>query len=665
MEIAAISIIATEMVTILLINMVKRSNLLTSTCLHRPILKLHPPTIRSNLGGMPTQQPRLSRHPYKFPPYNLDTIRIMVATHPGFYQPSPGFQPNSQTGGFSGGYASNGTNAQPPAFQSPQAAFPTPRGRGQKRGYNEAFGHRGRGRGRGSSSLKASPAVPNFGGPLPLPPKPPAPENQGKQGKKDKRRNNTLGLTPKVKVEDQDSADETEDDENEEGKLAANGVNESSESKILQINYRGQTSVLQSAADLAAWLEERKKKYPTKAKAAEAAEKRRQQQELRKAARDAAMESRRKAIAEQKEKQAQNAKHDKKHKKTKKQKGTKEESAGSEDAAAKAKRRIEDLRRKLEKEERRIAKAEAKISKNETKPTDDSQDQVPGEGTESKKRKRSASPTSADHPSSRHRPDPPENALPKQSLPDQDANPSPNTAPDPLTPLSQPLSPTSAPAPSHDPAAAAPTPYSPSHPPAINPALRARDTASPTPSSSTLTLTPTSDDDEDETSSSGSSSSSDSDSDSSPPETTAKRDLPPQRFPPPPRTNGTQQPRRCRYFVRNGGTCRVGDKCLFKHEMPPPLNGGRNKWAGEGGGKRGGREGGRGGANGGKRDRGRDGGTGGGRGGEREDKVKRMQGRVGLWQRLVEQEKRVERAADRVREAREKEERRVEGGEDG
>ena len=537
-------------------------------------------------------------------------------THPGFYQPSPGFQPHSHTGGFLGGYDYNGMNGQPPAFTSPQAAFPTSRGRGQKRGYNEAFGHRGRGRGRGSSSHQAAPAVPNFGGPLPLPPKPPAPESEGKRAKKDKRKNNTLGLTPKVKVEDEEFADESEDDENEESKLAANGVDESNDSQILQINYRGQTSVLQSAADLAAWIEERKKRYPTKAKAAEAAEKKRQQQEARKAARDAALESHRKAIAEQKEKQAQNIKHDKKHKKIKKEKGIKEESVGSQDTAAKAKRRIEDLRRKLEKEERRIAKAEAKISKNATKSTDDPQEQVAEQATESKKRKRSSSTASADH-LPRPRPDPAKAAPPDQPLPDQDVNSSPTIAPDPLTPLSNPLSPTNAPA--------TPLPEENDRPP--------RASASPTSSS---TLDPTSDD---ETSPSGSSSSdSDSDSSSGAPSETAMRPIQPQRFPPPPRNqNGTQSVRRCKFFVRNRGTCRVGDQCMFRHELPPhppppPSRGGKKK-AGIGRGK--------------------------GEGGR--EAVQRMQGRVGLWQRLVEQEKRVERAAERVKEAREAERKAEEG----
>lgn len=41
----------------------------------------------------------------------------------------------------------------------------------------------------------------------------------------------------------------------------------------LQFEYRGQTSTLQSSSDIAAWIEERKKRFPTKARAAEIAEK--------------------------------------------------------------------------------------------------------------------------------------------------------------------------------------------------------------------------------------------------------------------------------------------------------------------------------------------------------------------------------------------------------
>ena len=92
-----------------------------------------------------------------------------------------------------------------------------------------------------------------------------------------------LGLTP-ASIDHESS----EDDENEEAKLVG-----STSTSGLRFEYRGQTAILKTAAEIAAWLAERKKRYPTIAKAdamkKEAAEKkakwaeekRRQQEEFR------------------------------------------------------------------------------------------------------------------------------------------------------------------------------------------------------------------------------------------------------------------------------------------------------------------------------------------------------------------------------------------------
>ena len=128
---------------------------------------------------------------------------------------------------------------------------------------------------------QAAPAVPSFGAPLPtvvlptpvvqqhLPPRPPP--------KKHPRKINQLGLTPAQ--EEHVSSSGSEADVDEEAKLIA----ATSDSGGLQFTYKGQTSTLKSAADIAAWIEERKKRYPTaerrEARQKEAEERKRQWQE--------------------------------------------------------------------------------------------------------------------------------------------------------------------------------------------------------------------------------------------------------------------------------------------------------------------------------------------------------------------------------------------------
>lgn len=93
-------------------------------------------------------------------------------------------------------------------------AFPANRGRGQNRGHGASY-NRPRTQ---KSRTPAAPAVPSFGGPLPLPVKPPTLHGTTRKPKKKKRRHNQLGLTPKA--EEHESSEE-EDDTDEEARLAA------------------------------------------------------------------------------------------------------------------------------------------------------------------------------------------------------------------------------------------------------------------------------------------------------------------------------------------------------------------------------------------------------------------------------------------------------------
>ncbi|KMU75088.1 hypothetical protein CISG_04375 [Coccidioides immitis RMSCC 3703] len=92
--------------------------------------------------------------------------------------------------------------------------------------------------------------VPSFGNPLPS--KPPAAVDATRKPKKKRRKYNQLGLTPKA---EEHESSEDEDDVDEETKLATQ-ITENE----LKITYRGRTATLQSAAEITAWIEERKQR---------------------------------------------------------------------------------------------------------------------------------------------------------------------------------------------------------------------------------------------------------------------------------------------------------------------------------------------------------------------------------------------------------------------
>ncbi|KAL4911864.1 hypothetical protein BDW62DRAFT_39437 [Aspergillus aurantiobrunneus] len=191
-----------------------------------------------------------------------------------------------------------------------------------------------------ASRVPAPPPVPSFGNPLPS--KPPLPVVSPRKPKKKRRKHNQLGLTPKT---GEHESSEEEDDADEETRLSVGGVGAGA---VLQVTYRGRTSKLQTSADIAAWIEERKKRYPTQAKIEE---KKKAMEEAKKAKEDAQRQQKEahKLATARAKKEQENYSH-------------KEQPQGSSDpvdAAARAKLKAEKLRRKLMKEEKRIAQAEA------------------------------------------------------------------------------------------------------------------------------------------------------------------------------------------------------------------------------------------------------------------------------------------------------------------
>ncbi|KAL8726349.1 MAG: hypothetical protein Q9181_006080 [Wetmoreana brouardii] len=426
-----------------------------------------------------------------------------------------------------------------------------------------------------SRKTQVAPAVPSFGNPLPV--RPPTPKVEAKKPKKKKKRRvNQLGLTPRT--EEHISSSEDEEGIDEESKLAASVGVAGTAGQQLQFTYKGQTSTLQSSSDIASWIEERKKLFPT---AARRAEKETEQQK----AKEEKEEKRRAYQAE---------------KLLERQKKTLEKDKHA--AAEKAKLKVEKLREKLRKEERRVAKAEAKSLKRRAEPeaSDDlspevkrkKSDNVPKTNNSADpsdtlanikhgdKDRELSKPTSASYPDSMHA----NNGTPNgtqttfEKIRDEER---PSSIPDPLTPTSQPA------LPDQEVQRESKSDSAATDSPAITretlPQTAADDYNAPDAgtmeggdagvtalSSSSDTFISTddeSDDDDDEsTSSGGSDSSSSSDSDAAGPETAPSRRSGPQKVPAP-RRKGRQDKPICRDFLR-AGRCRRGNRCRWRHALP-------------------------------------------------------------------------------------------------
>ncbi|KAH0555838.1 hypothetical protein GP486_006218 [Trichoglossum hirsutum] len=275
-------------------------------------------------------------------------------THQPPYAPSPQqppYNPAPQQTPFPSAYPQQWQSSapqqgwQPPVqqFQPPQPPFSNPshqpittppfHGNPNYIDYAQSARKRGSAFSRPRHSAprsKAPPAVPNF---LALPPKPPPQVSldgrgpaKGQRPKK-KRKTNTLGLTPK-KEEHEDTEEEDVDEE------AA--VGQTLEQKELSIAYGDQQVILKSNEDIEKWIEERKKRYPTKARVEEKmAESKRTAEEASAAKKRASRKAKEKR---RKEREKQQAKEDlEKRRKDKKERAAKNLAAFLEKKARQAK----------------------------------------------------------------------------------------------------------------------------------------------------------------------------------------------------------------------------------------------------------------------------------------------------------------------------------------
>ncbi|KAL8842696.1 MAG: hypothetical protein Q9170_000352 [Blastenia crenularia] len=420
---------------------------------------------------------------------------------------------------------------------------------------------------------QVAPAVPCFGNPLPT--KPPATQMEVKKLRKKKRRVNQLGLTPNMEEHISSSEDE---DADEELKLASTVTGSGASDHALKISYKGQTLTLQSSKDIASWIEERKKRFPTAARQAEEDVRLRKLKENKDEQREASKEKR---LLERQLKTLE-----------------KDKQAAKEAAVEKSKLKVEKLRHKLEKEERRAAKAEAKTLKRSAphdKDEDDSREAKkkrsegishtgnaeergqallkvePSDSLEYEMAAKSSQKTESDPVLKRieHSHEPVLEKVKEES---------PSLVPDPLTPTSQPSLPEKGiePEPKTEiqEIGDLSTLQQPLRQPAAGssktPGISNQAVGSAVSSSSSRTAISSDessddDDDDDDTSSSGSSSSG-SDSDTEGPERRPSGRTKPQRVEPPKR--GKQQDKAiCRDFLRTG-RCRRGKKCRWRHALP-------------------------------------------------------------------------------------------------
>ncbi|GFF73084.1 hypothetical protein IFM61606_01235 [Aspergillus udagawae] len=378
---------------------------------------------------------------------------------------------------------------------------------GGKRDHASAFGGKPQAV---APRVPAPPPVPSFGNPLPV--KPPPAVDTALNTRKKKRKHNQLGLTPKT--EDHESSEE-DDDVDEESKLAPAAAGATAP---LRFTYKGRTSTLQSPTDIAAWIEERKKRFPTQAKVEE---KKKAMDEAKKAREEALNK---KKIERQEQRQAQKVANDKP-----------ESVIDPADAAAKAKRKADKLQRKLLKEQERVAKAEADAERARLKV-----EKLQKVAMEARRGSESATQKTESQASVAAEKADTESAQKVQIANSKDNDSETVAVPDESSVTS----------------VASGTMVTKTEP---GDSRESRNEESPASSSGESDST-------DWTSSSGSEISSDSDEsdDDSAPEEVSSRREGPARVAPPPRVNKKKV---CRHFARNG-RCLHGEKCHFLHELP-------------------------------------------------------------------------------------------------
>jgi len=217
---------------------------------------------QSNYGNQQQQYPQQYHSGQQYPGPQQYHAPQQYQAPPGSYI-NPAFanvqaqgypQPQIPQYGHQSGLAAGQSN--PPSYGNHSNANSPP----GKRTRDQAFGNSNRVHPmkKPSSGPKAqvAPSVPSFGAPL-LPAKPPAPLSS--EGGLKPRPQTNLGLIPSAHDPQESDPEDDEDEEvDEEAALSAlsNGP--------LSFEFNGELSTLGSSADIAEWIEERKKRWPSK-----------------------------------------------------------------------------------------------------------------------------------------------------------------------------------------------------------------------------------------------------------------------------------------------------------------------------------------------------------------------------------------------------------------
>ncbi|EXJ78200.1 hypothetical protein A1O3_09361 [Capronia epimyces CBS 606.96] len=317
----------------------------------------------------------MSNQPFSFPPPPPPPPKRSTQ---GAFQQNSG--PHNNRGSFRGGHSSRANTrggrggygggqhasfAPSGNYQRPQPRpFENGPRRGsftnapQKRNHTTAFPSANQPRPR----PVAPPAVPSFNASIQhlLPRK--EPSEPKSQSISKPRKQNLLGLTPSS----QDQTSDSEDDEGEEERLAAQIK---SDGQALQFEYKGHTATLRTPEEIAAWIAERKKRFPTQAKAEaakkEAAEKRRKWEEEKQARLDAKKEAW--TRREQERKEQERARAQQRQAEQLEKEGQTKQKEKALDPTALAKLQAEKLRKKALRAERQLAKAEEALRLAEAK----------------------------------------------------------------------------------------------------------------------------------------------------------------------------------------------------------------------------------------------------------------------------------------------------------
>ena len=177
-----------------------------------------------------------------------------------------------------------------------------------------------------------------------------APKTTSSPPQKQQNKTNLLGLTPSTA-----EASDSDDDRDEEARLA-----EASLSTDLQFEYKGHTSMLRTPAEIAAWLVERKKRWPTEARR-EAANK---EEEERKRRWQEEKQKKAEAFRAEKQTRMEQRRPDNSTRHGSKKTWTSLPAGGSaSDPGNSARLRAEHLRRKAAKAQRELEEAEKELLK--------------------------------------------------------------------------------------------------------------------------------------------------------------------------------------------------------------------------------------------------------------------------------------------------------------